>query len=43
MNILPELSDGLNLLLDALVKSSFVIEKQPPQVTTKNKQIYLSF
>jgi hypothetical protein len=32
MNILPELSDGLNLLLDALVKSSFVIEKQPPQV-----------
>ncbi len=37
MNILPELSDGLNLLLDALVKSSFVIEKQPPQVTTKNK------
>ena len=32
MNILPELSDGLNLLLDSLVKSSFVIEKQPPQV-----------
>jgi len=32
MNILPELSDGLNLLLDALVKSSFVIEKQPPKV-----------
>jgi hypothetical protein len=43
MNILPELSDGLNLLLDALVKSSFVIEKQPPQVTRKNKQKYLSF
>jgi hypothetical protein len=35
MNILPELSDGLNLLLDALVKSSFVIEKQPPQVGNK--------
>ena len=34
MNILPELSDGLNVLLDSLVKSSFVIEKQPPQVTT---------
>ena len=33
MNILPELSDGLNVLLDSLVKSSFVIEKQPPQVT----------
>ena len=32
MNILPELSDGLNVLLDQLVKSSFVIEKQPPQV-----------
>ena len=32
MNILPELSDGLNVLLDSLVKSSFVIEKQPPQV-----------
>jgi hypothetical protein len=43
MNILPELSDGLNLLLDALVKSSFVIEKQPPQVTRKNNQKYLSF
>ena len=28
MNILPELSDGLNVLLDQLVKSSFVIEKQ---------------
>jgi hypothetical protein len=41
MNILPELSDGLNLLLDALVKSSFVIEKQPPQVTRKNKQKYI--
>ena len=34
MNILPELSDGLNMLLDSLVKSSFVIEKQPPQVKT---------
>ena len=33
MNILPELSDGLNVLLDQLVKSSFVIEKQPPQVS----------
>ena len=32
MNILPELADGLNVLLDSLVKSSFVIEKQPPQV-----------
>ena len=32
VNILPELSDGLNVLLDQLVKSSFVIEKQPPQV-----------
>ena len=36
MNILPELSDGLNLLLDQLVKSSFVIEKQPPQVLKTN-------
>ncbi|XP_023331191.1 signal transducer and activator of transcription 5B [Eurytemora carolleeae] len=36
MNILPELSDGLNLLLDSLVKSSFVIEKQPPQVLKTN-------
>ena len=35
MNILPELSDGLNVLLDQLVKSSFVIEKQPPQVFVK--------
>ena len=33
MNILPELSDDLNVLLDQLVKSSFVIEKQPPQVS----------
>jgi len=36
MNILPELSDGLNVLLDSLVKSSFVIEKQPPQVLKTN-------
>jgi len=36
MNILPELSDGLNVLLDQLVKSSFVIEKQPPQVLKTN-------
>ena len=35
MNILPELADGLNVLLDSLVKSSFVIEKQPPQVCGK--------
>ena len=27
MNILPELSDGFTMLLDALVKSSFVIGK----------------
>ena len=36
MNILPELSDGLTMLLDSLVKSSFVIEKQPPQVLKTN-------
>ena len=36
MNILPELADGLNVLLDSLVKSSFVIEKQPPQVLKTN-------
>ena len=27
VNILPELSDGLTMLLDSLVKSSFVIGK----------------
>ena len=39
VNILPELSDGLNVLLDQLVKSSFVIEKQPPQVG--QSQLYM--
>ncbi len=55
MNILPELSEGLTMLLESLVKryshvtmvtggsvtlllsfSSFVIEKQPPQVLKTN-------
>ncbi len=36
MNLLPELSDGLTKLLDTLVKCSFVIEKQPPQVLKTN-------
>ncbi|CAB4065819.1 STAT5B [Lepeophtheirus salmonis] len=36
MNILPELSEGLALLIDSLVKSSFIIEKQPPQVLKTN-------
>ena len=42
MNILPELSDGLNVLLDQLVKSSFVIEKQPPQVTYRSSNNWLA-
>ena len=36
VNLLPELSDGLTKLLDTLVKCSFVIEKQPPQVLKTN-------
>ena len=33
---ISELCDGFTMLLDALVKSSFVIEKQPPQVLKTN-------
>ncbi|XP_059091209.1 signal transducer and activator of transcription 5B-like isoform X2 [Tigriopus californicus] len=36
MVLLPELSEGYTQLLDTLVKSSFVIEKQPPQVLKTN-------
>ena len=43
MNILPELSDGLTMLLDSLVKSSFVIEKQPPQVLKTNTRFVILF
>eukprot|EP00095_Tigriopus_kingsejongensis_P006372 maker-scaffold42_size484952-snap-gene-3.26 protein:Tk06372 transcript:maker-scaffold42_size484952-snap-gene-3.26-mRNA-1 annotation:"signal transducer and activator of transcription 5b" len=35
-SLLPELSEGYTHLLDTLVKSSFVIEKQPPQVLKTN-------
>ena len=37
VNILPELSDGLTMLLDSLVKSSFVIGecKSPATLLTK--------